>query len=192
MKDSFAYQQLYDNLRAEGYHESEDHTSHLAPYIRWLQDKLNSQSVLDIGCSAGGSLSLLESGNRTAIGVDVSQLAVYKVQLLGRSVQLASATSLPFPDNSFELVVSADVFEHLHPDDAQQAVNEAIRVASKYIFMKIAEHEDVGKKWKEIAGHPLHLTTKPIRWWMDMFAHAGKFIRYEQYILCFALEQCDG
>lgn len=184
MPDAIDYQELYDRLRKEGYHEKEDASTHLAPYIPWLQSKLDYKTVLDIGCSSGGSVPLLEAGGRKAAGVDVSELAVEKGRALGRDIHHASATVLPFADNEFDLVVSADAFEHLHEDDADAAVNEAIRVASKYIFMKIAEHQDVGQPWKDIAGHPLHLTTRPIEWWMKKFAHAGDFIRRERYIFC--------
>ncbi len=185
--DAFAYQALYDRLRASGYHEEEDGSSHLATYIPWLKERLNYESVLDIGCSAGGSLPLLGSDGETAYGVDVSAVAVTKGRRLGRNVFQASATALPFSDNEFDLVVSADVFEHLHPDDAEKAASEAIRVARRFVFMKIAHHEDATVKWKELAGHPLHLTTEPLSWWLQFFRPAGEIIWHAQFAFCLRL-----
>ncbi|MCA9178827.1 MAG: class I SAM-dependent methyltransferase [Planctomycetales bacterium] len=187
--DQFPYQELYDKLRRHGYHDAEDASSHLAPYIGWLKSRLQYGSVLDIGCSSGGSLPLLGSEGVATVGVDVSMEAVAKASNLGRDVRHASATALPFEDASFDLVVSADVFEHLHEDDAQAAAHEAVRVARRHIFMKIASQEDVTQRWKDLAGHPLHLTTKPIEWWMKFFSPFGKFIRHEQHVFC--LEKTD-
>ena len=105
--DQFPYQELYDKLRRHGYHDAEDASSHLAPYIGWLKSRLQYGSVLDIGCSSGGSLPLLGSEGVATVGVDVSMEAVAKASNLGRDVRHASATALPFEDASFDLVVSA-------------------------------------------------------------------------------------
>lgn len=187
MSDSHPYRELYDRLRDNGYHEHEDCTSHLAPYVPWLKERLNYKSVLDIGCSVGGSFDALGSEGQTVTGVDVSTVAVKKAQTLGRNVVWASATELPFQDNQFDLVVSADVFEHLHENDAAIAASEAIRVSRRFIFMKIASQQDATLKWKELVGHPLHLTCRSIEWWKQFFADAGKFIREEPYIFCLEL-----
>ena len=178
------YETLYDTLRASGYHAHEDNSSHLAPYIPWIVDKLRIQTALDIGCSAGMSLELLGRAGIRACGVDVSQQAVNKGVGLGRRIQQASATHLPFDDASFDLVCSADVFEHLAPQDVPTACSEAARVAKKYLFFKIAEHEDTTQQWKELAGHPLHLTTRPIEWWKEQFQGVGRVIRQERELIC--------
>ena len=187
MADSFPYRELYDRLRRAGYHEHEDKTSHLAPYVPWLKERLAYQSVLDIGCSTGGSFPLIGLEGQEVWGVDVSTVAVERARALRRNVVQASATDLPFPDDRFDLVVSADVFEHLHEDDAADAAREAIRVARKYVFMKIASQVDATEKWKAIAGHPLHLTTRPLAWWKQFFAGAGTFIRSEEHVFCLEL-----
>jgi len=72
MPDSHPYREMYDLLRENGYHENEDCTSHLAPYVPWLKERLGYQSVLDIGCSIGGSFEVLGSEGQAVTGVDVS------------------------------------------------------------------------------------------------------------------------
>lgn len=183
--ESFEYQKLYDHLRNHGYHEKEDDSSHLAPYIPWIVERMDCRTALDIGCSTGKSLDLFAEKEIDATGVEVSSVAVDKAKQLGRNVIHASATHLPFPDNHFDLVCSADVFEHLHPVDVKQACEEAIRVTRRYIFMKIAEREDATKEWKELAGHSLHLTTHAIDWWKEFFRPHGEFIRSEPELFCF-------
>ena len=188
MSDSISYGRLYDMLRQHGYHQHEDETSHLAPYIPWMLNNLQFRSVLDIGCGAGGSFSLFPSGCEVS-GIDVSSLAVAKGRAAGRNVVQASATKLPFADSSFDLVVSADVFEHLHPDDARSASLEALRVARRFVFMKIAQEVDVSEPWKRLAGHPLHLTTQSLTWWLQFFEGSGAVIHREPFVFCLQLHR---
>ena len=46
-----------------------------------------------------------------------------------------NALSLPFPDQSFEMVVSLDVLEHIPPQSRQQFLEELNRVSSKWILL---------------------------------------------------------
>lgn len=183
----FGYDDLYDKLRIHGYHREDDETSHLAQHIPWLTEHLDFKSVLDIGCSTGKSLELFDQRGIEATGVEVSEIAVDHAQSLERNVVLGSAVDLPFADNSFDLVCSADVFEHLRPEDAGQACREACRVARRFVFLKIAEQEDVTQKWKDIAGHPLHLTSEPIQWWKQWCQPFGDIIRMEPELICLKL-----
>jgi len=175
---------LYNKLRRHNYHQEEDNTSHLAKHIPWIKQNLDVETVLDIGCSTGKSLDLFADRGMTATGVEVSSVAVSAAQRLGRNVVYGCATELPFADRSFDLVCSADVFEHLHPNDAEKACQEACRVAKKYVFLKIAEKEDITEKWKTIAGHPLHLTAQPIEWWKQRCSPFGRILRLERELIC--------
>jgi SAM-dependent methyltransferase len=181
---SVVYEELYDRLRKEDYHRKEDDSSHMASHIPWIVNNLDVQTVLDIGCSTGKSLELLGEHHLLATGVEVSSIAVERAQALGRNVVQGCATQLPFDDGQFDLVCSADVFEHLHPDDAQNACREACRVANHYVFLKIAEREDATEKWKSLAGHPLHLTTQPIEWWKQWCQPYGSIVRLERELIC--------
>ena len=178
------YGDLYNKLREHNYHEAEDKSSHLAKHIPWIKQNLDVATVLDVGCSTGKSLELFAEQGMTATGVEVSSVAVKKAQSLGRNVVYGCATKLPFDDNSFDLVCSADVFEHLHPDDAEKACKEACRVAKAYVLLKIAEKEDVTEKWKSIAGHPLHLTTHRIEWWQQRCTPFSRIVRLERELIC--------
>jgi SAM-dependent methyltransferase len=103
-------------------------------------------SVLDAGCGTGGMIARLAprhlAWNWTAL--DVSELAVsYAQQRLAQpaigvsaneklgkaplaAVHLGSVTALPFADNSFDAIVSADVLYHVDDDGA--ALREFLRV----------------------------------------------------------------
>jgi methionine biosynthesis protein MetW len=71
--------------------------------------------VLDVGCGNGqaGGLPLRAMGCQY-IGVDVSATALASARALGLDVcQITDGTALPFPNNSFDAVVSMEVVEHL-------------------------------------------------------------------------------
>ncbi len=179
------YAGLYDSLRNHGYHEDEDHTSHIAEHIDWIIKTLNPASVLDIGCSAGASVELFQQRGIDACGIDISQIAIEKGKRHGRkNLYCGCATQLPFEDGEFDAVVSADVFEHLAPEDGPKACAEACRVARRFVFLKIAEREDATRQWKEIAGHPLHLTTQSIEWWKNHLMPFGRVKRLEPELIC--------
>jgi len=81
-----------------------------------------------------GSLRLVKTLGRHALGVDRRTRAELARQLGVRTGQLRSritegdAMALPFPDASFDAVVSTSVFEHLqHPDRAAAEVARVLR-----------------------------------------------------------------
>jgi ubiquinone/menaquinone biosynthesis C-methylase UbiE len=90
--------------------------------------------VLDLGCGAGRHVVFFaESGCNTA-GIDLSDTAVeaarHRIRQSGLAADLraGSATSLPWPDSSFDAVVSCGVLDHMPPADCTAAVGEVFRV----------------------------------------------------------------
>jgi len=84
--------------------------------------------ILDAGCGTGRNL--IEYGALgEATGVDASQRAVDYCRERGLDdVVLASLEQLPFADGRFDLIVLADVIEHV--DDDAAVLRELRRVAS--------------------------------------------------------------
>jgi SAM-dependent methyltransferase len=88
-------------------------------------------AVLDAACGNGyGTATISRGGSGRAIGVDVSLEALIDGRLVHTAPAMhtlaASATALPFPDQSFDLFVSFETIEHIE-DDASY-VSEARRV----------------------------------------------------------------
>jgi ubiquinone/menaquinone biosynthesis C-methylase UbiE len=92
-----------------------------------------SDRVLDIACGTGEFERIVLSENPTQliVGVDISEemLAIAHQKLHSYSsvsFQVGSASALPFPDQSFDVIVSASAFHYF--DDPIAAMTEIKRV----------------------------------------------------------------
>jgi len=86
--------------------------------------------VLDIGCGAGYGTAVLAEGAASAIGIDFATEAIEYARANyprpNLRFALGSATDLPFPDASFDLITAFEVIEHLA--DGARLLAEARRV----------------------------------------------------------------
>lgn len=82
--------------------------------------------ILDVGCGTGMLLTeLADIGDVT--GIDVSQLAIdFCLERGLQNVAISDGTTIPYPDESFDVVLALDVIEHIE-DDAM-AAREILRV----------------------------------------------------------------
>ncbi len=94
-----------------------------------------TDEVLDMGCGWGTISYAMAPVARRVVGVDFSRRAVEECEArLARSgldnleFRVGDARDTGFPAGSFDLVVAADLFEHLYPDDSEAVVVEAFRV----------------------------------------------------------------
>jgi SAM-dependent methyltransferase len=91
--------------------------------------------ALDVGCGSGAVLAALASrlGAEQVAGVDPSPpfVALARERVPAADVRLASAEALPFPDRSFDVVLSQLVLNFM--DDARAGVREMRRVARRTV-----------------------------------------------------------
>ena len=99
------------------------------------EEMFAGKTVLDMGCGAAGkSLYYLSLGTSSVTGVDIvthyQNEALDFAQRLGYGDRFqfvcASATDLPFDDNSFDVIIMNDFMEHVSEPEA--ALNEARRL----------------------------------------------------------------
>lgn len=85
----------------------------------YLQFLRKGDEVLDCGCGNGVSVDVLHEHGIDAWGVDLSALRKWQWREREHRDQLAVANALrlPFPDDSFDVVISSGVIEHIGVDE---------------------------------------------------------------------------
>lgn len=134
----------------------------------------NGQSVLEIGVGLGADHQQFAQSGAILTGLDLTQRAVdhtrRRLQAFGLHSALSTgdAESLPFPDQTFDIVYSWGVLHH--SPDTQKAVKEAFRVLKSGGVAKIMIYH----KWS-VVGFMLWLrygvvNLKPFRSLEDIYA----------------------
>jgi len=116
--------------------------------------KINS-SILDVGCAKGFMLRDFREKLPNAIlrGLDISEYAIRNSDsLVKHDLVIGNATDLPFPANSFDLVISINALHNLPKEDCVKALKEIERVGRGSTFImvdgwKTNEEKDLLEKW---------------------------------------------
>lgn len=82
--------------------------------------------VLEDGCGVGQYLARIERLAKQAVGVELEFDRAEIAHKNATQLTCSSAEMLPFPVNTFDLLLSHEVLEHVHND--RQAVAEMVRV----------------------------------------------------------------
>jgi SAM-dependent methyltransferase len=133
--------------------------------LRDVVGPLNPRSTLDAGCGEGETIERLAPllGDRVS-AIDISSYSVDRAaeRLPEVDVSRGSVTELPFPDDSFDLVLCLEVIEHL--DDPRRAVRELARVARRDIVVSVPYEPWFrlgslarGKYLRSFGNHPEHV-----------------------------------
>ena len=87
-------------------------------------------SILDVGCGTGNYLVRFRELGFEARGVEPAPGMIEAARRLDATLAIEQgvATSLPFPDGSFDLVTAIEVLRYLHHDDVRLALSEMMRV----------------------------------------------------------------
>src|SRR5262249_31665607 len=98
----------------------------------------SAADVLEIGTGTGALLcTLLDRGHR-ARGVELRQDLIDEAQRWSSqrlAIERVEGTALPFPDRSFDVVLSFDVFEHIPDSDAHlREVARLLRPGGSYLI----------------------------------------------------------
>lgn len=117
-----------DKKYEQKYHSIEDHYWWFVGRHEALLKLLGREKgrILDVGCSNGSFLALLQQNGYHAEGIDISPEAVERCKKRGLTVRLGDAQATKYPDNTFDVIISSDVLENL-PDD-KKAAKEWLRI----------------------------------------------------------------
>lgn len=119
----------YEKYWSPGGPASKVHHETYPELLRFLEAHVTPTSrCLDVGCGDGRTAGLwLQEHAGSYIGVDVAANVVQMARALGLDARtIEDATSLPFADAAFDLVICTEVLEHLF--DPLAAAREICRV----------------------------------------------------------------
>ena len=125
--------------------------------IEWIPEDV--QKIVDIGCGNGVITNVLGS-HYDVTAVDRSKQALESVETRKLS---ASADSIPLPDQSFDMVFSSELLEHLNDNLLKGTIAEVKRLSKKYVFITVPNDENPDKlsircpECKYVYNSPNHL-----------------------------------
>ena len=170
---------FFDGPRECGYGGFGYHPRFWQPVIPTFKEHfgLNAQSsLLDVGCAKGFMMhDLCELIPGISVqGIDISQYAIEKViDGMEDRVQVADAQSLPFPDNSFDVVISINTIHNLEPDDCARALREIERVSRKGAFVTVDAYRTEEEKTRMFAWNLTAKTIMSVDEWVAFFHEVG-------------------
>jgi len=176
------------------FHSAELITKQLLPYYKARQQ---GTRVLDLGCSHGKAVAYLWQLGFCAEGMDIAPTAVALARrtrtpskelarrcgwapsngvggaaggLLCSPFHMGTSDRVPWPDGSFQAVLSSDVLEHVPTPLINATIGELTRLATDALFFKISIHHESSNFGTD---RPLHETLKAGPWWQQLFEAAG-------------------
>jgi ubiquinone/menaquinone biosynthesis C-methylase UbiE len=126
--------------------EDEPAFLHRRNLVRRLLPEGVRSPILDAGCGDGAMCDdLVGRTGATVVGVDLSlKRALRGCEGTARAVfAQGNLYRLPFRDDTFPLVLCADLLEHL--DDPASAVRELVRVSSRHVLVTVPYRIQVEK-----------------------------------------------
>jgi len=139
------------------YFEERDHLHlHIAETIKILMLENKLKKILDVGCGTGKMVKFFNDNGFQSLGCDIYDDALKSARKINKknTIIKASATNLPFKNNSFDILTAISVIEHLTSKEVEKFLNETKRVLKPNgsIFLVTPNYATPirllqGKKW---------------------------------------------
>jgi ubiquinone/menaquinone biosynthesis C-methylase UbiE len=148
----------------------------VAERMRDYYELSDNAAILDIGCGKGFTLHDFKDimPECTVAGVDVSEYAIENaMESVKTFLRVASAESLPYPDKSFDLVISINSIHNLPIDRLKTALREVERVSRLHSYITVdawrnEEEKSNLYKWVLTAETMMHVDD-----WKKLFDEVG-------------------
>jgi len=134
------------------------------------------QSILDVGCGKGFMLHDFKQAMPALeiAGIDISDYALSKaLPEVAPYLQKACCSKLPFPDHSFDLVISIATIHNLDLQGVRASLREISRVSKGHAFIKVNGYKNLKEReqlenWNLVAQTILRESE-----WEELFAEVG-------------------
>jgi len=143
--------------------------------------------ILDIGCGKAFLLYdfLKVIPDADIYGIDISSYAIANSkEEIRNHLQLGSATSLPWPDDHFDLVISINTLHCLHAQDLDLSLREMERVGKKNKYLCVESWRNQAEKanllYWQVTCEAFN-TPEAWQWWFERTGYSGdhSFIYFE-------------
>ena len=179
---------FFDGERRHGYGGFSYNPRFWQPVVPAFRDHYGltaASSLLDVGCAKGFMLydfAQLIPGI-TVKGIDVSAYAIANaIDAVKPHVQVADARALPFPDKSFDVVISINTIHNLPRDECGRALREIERVARKGAFVTVDAYRNDEERERMLAWNLTAQTIMHVDEWKAFFAQHGYRGDYHWFI----------
>lgn len=170
---------FFDGDRRHGYGGFNYFPRFWQPVIPTFQEYWGLQegsSVLDVGCGKGFMLHDLAEliPGIVVKGIDISQYAIENaIDDMKPHVQVANALKLPFPDDSFDVVISINTVHNLERKECGQALQEIERVSRGNSFITVDAYRNDEEKERMYAWNLTAKTIMSVDEWIGFFKDVG-------------------
>jgi SAM-dependent methyltransferase len=169
---------FFDGDRRHGYGGFNYHPRFWQPVVPTLREHFNlgaGSSLLDVGCGKGFMLHDLAEliPGITVKGIDISPYAIeHAIEDMKPHVQVGDARKLPFPDKSFDVVISINTIHNLNRDDCAQALREIDRVTRRGAFVTVDAYRGADERERMLAWNLTAQTIMHVDEWKAFFAES--------------------
>tara|TARA_B100002019_G_C21069369_1_gene498212 strand:- start:47 stop:709 length:663 start_codon:yes stop_codon:yes gene_type:complete len=171
--------EFFDGKRDYGYGGFNYHPrfwEKVVPTFKDFYGLKKGMKILDVGCAKGFMMYdffRLIPGIEIK-GIDISKYAIQKcLPEMKNKVEVANAKSLPFKDNSFDLVISINTIHNLNREDCAKALKEIERVSIKNSFITVDAFSNEIEKKQMYAWNLTAKTIMSTEDWKTFFEEAG-------------------
>lgn len=133
-------------------------------------------SVLDVGCAKGFMLHDFREfiPGIQVHGIDISSYAIENgKEEVKPFLQVADARSLPFPDKSFDVVISINTVHNLEGEELKKALCEIERVSRGKSFITVDAYRNEEEKELMFAWNLTAKTILHVDAWKKLFKEVG-------------------
>jgi SAM-dependent methyltransferase len=125
---------------------------------------IKPQTVLDAGCAMGLLVEALRDRGVEAYGIDISEYAISQVREDVKPFCRVGSITDPLKE-TYDLIVSIEVLEHLPTEDAIEAIRNLCSATSDFVF------SSTPVDYNELTHH----NVQSPEWWAELFARQGLF-----------------
>jgi ubiquinone/menaquinone biosynthesis C-methylase UbiE len=179
--------EYFDGTRNQGYggYKYDGRWKPIVKRFKEYYELAENASILDVGCAKGFMLHDFHElmPLATLAGIDISEYGVENaMEDVKPFLRVGNAKSLPFPDHSFDLVVSINTIHNLERDECFEAVKEIERVGKKAKFITVDAYRDEEQKKRMYQWNLTAKTIMSVDEWMAFFEEAGYTGDYHWFI----------